>query len=107
IETATAWTAFGSQEIGRLIEPALRTAAATESYRLLPPQERPVVMNTKGPSASGKSTLRPLQRTLAGDIGVSWSDFAVISPDIWRKQLLDYADLGPHYKYGGALTADE
>jgi len=50
-------------------------------------------MNTKGPSASGKSTLRPLQRKLAGDIGVSWSEFALISPDIWRKQLLDYETL--------------
>ena len=25
-------------------------------------------------------------------IGIQWSDFALISPDIWRKQLLDYAD---------------
>ncbi|HEV8552240.1 MAG TPA: hypothetical protein VGR65_02475, partial [Casimicrobiaceae bacterium] len=107
IATDIAWNNFGSEEIGRLIEPCLRTAAATEGYRLLPPQEHPVVMNTKGPSASGKSTLRPLQRTLAGDIGVSWSDFAVISPDIWRKQLLDYGDLGPDYKYGGAFTGDE
>ena len=107
LATDMAWNDFGSDEIGRLIEPFLETAAATEGYRLLPSQERPVVMNTKGPSASGKSTLRPLQRTLAGDIGVSWSDFAVISPDIWRKQLLDYADLGPDYKYGGAFTGDE
>jgi hypothetical protein len=107
LATDIAWNDFGSDEIGRLIEPCLRTAAAAEGYRLLPPQERPVVMNTKGPSASGKSTLRPLQRTLAGDIGVSWSDFAVISPDIWRKQLLDYGDLGSDYKYGGAFTGDE
>jgi hypothetical protein len=107
IATDIAWNNFGSEEIGRLIEPCLRTAAATEGYRLLPPQEHPVVMNTKGASASGKSTLRPLQRTLAGDIGVSWSDFAVISPDIWRKQLLDYGDLGSDYKYGGAFTGDE
>ena len=46
-----------------------------------------MVMNTKGASASGKSTLRPLQKKLAGDIGVDWSEFALISPDIWRKQL--------------------
>jgi hypothetical protein len=64
-------------------------------------------MNTKGPSASGKSTIRPLQRLLADNIGVRWSTFALISPDIWRKQLLDYASLGPAYKYGGAFTADE
>ena len=107
VATDIAWNNFGSEEIGRLIEPYLTTAVAEEGYRLLPPQERPVVMNTKGPSASGKSTLRPLQRTLAGDIGVSWSDFAVISPDIWRKQLLDYGDLGLDYKYGGAFAGDE
>jgi len=107
LATDMAWNDFGSEEIGRLIEPCLRTATAREGYRLLPPQEQPVVMNTKGPSASGKSTLRPLQRALAGDIGVNWSDFAVISADIWRKQLLDYGDLGPDYKYGGAFTGDE
>jgi hypothetical protein len=66
-----------------------------------------VVINTKGPSASGKSTLRPLQKKLAGDIGVRWSDFALISPDIWRKQLLDYSALGTAYKYAGAFTAEE
>ncbi len=107
VATDIACNDFGSDEVGRLIEPCLRTAAAAEGYRLLPPQERPMVMNTKGPSASGKSTLRPLQRTLAGEIGVSWADFAVISPDIWRKQLLDYASLGPAYKYAGAFSGDE
>ena len=80
---------------------------AARATDLLPRQERPVVINTKGPSASGKSTLRPLQKTLAGDIGVQWSDFALISPDIWRKQLLDYATLGAAYKYAGAFTAEE
>ncbi len=102
-----AWNDFGSEEVGRQIEPCIATAVAAERYRLLPSQVEPVVMNTKGPSASGKSTLRPLQRALAGDIGVSWSDFAVISPDIWRKQLLDYSSLGSDYKYGGPFTGDE
>ena len=36
-----------------------------------------------------------------------WSDFALISPDIWRKQLLDYGALGAAYKYAGAFTAEE
>ncbi len=66
-----------------------------------------MVINTKGPSASGKSTLRPLQNRLAGDIGAHWGDFALISPDIWRKQLLDYGSLGAAYKYAGAFTAEE
>jgi len=77
----------------------------SKGFRLLPGQERPFVINTKGASASGKSTLRPLQKDLAGAIGVEWRDFALISPDIWRKQLLDYASLGDAYKYAGAFTA--
>ena len=105
--TDMACNEFGSDCIGRSIEPLLLRAAHAEGFALLPRQERPVVINTKGPSASGKSTLRPLQKKLAGDIGVRWSDFALISPDIWRKQLLDYGTLGPAYKYAGAFTAEE
>src|SRR6185295_1451755 len=82
-------------------------AASAEGYVLLPWHDRPVVMNTKGASASGKSTLRPRQKKLAADIGLRWSEFALISPDIWRKQLLDYGSLGAAYKYGGAFTGDE
>jgi hypothetical protein len=98
---------FGSDCIGQAIAPLLQTAAREQGYKLLPRQEHPVVINTKGPSASGKSTLRPLQKKLAGDIGVQWSDFALISPDIWRKQLLDYASLGAAFRYAGAFTSDE
>ena len=98
---------FGSDCIGCAIAPLLTRAARDECYKLLPRQEHPVVINTKGPSASGKSTLRPLQKKLAGEIGVQWSDFALISPDIWRKQLLDYASLGTAYKYAGAFTSGE
>jgi hypothetical protein len=65
------------------------------------------VINIKGPSAAGKSTVRPLQRAQAGATGADPDDFAVISPDIWRKQLVDYATLGDAYRYGGAFTADE
>jgi hypothetical protein len=98
---------LGSEAVGRAIEPCLQEAARAEGYGLLPAQDRPIVINTKGASASGKSTLRPLQKRLAGDIGARWSDFALISPDIWRKQLLDYGSLGRAYKYAGALTAEE
>jgi hypothetical protein len=98
---------FASREVGRAIDPFLGAAARDPGYRLLPRQDSPVVMNTKGPSASGKSTLRPLQQRLAGEIGVDWADFALISPDIWRKQLLDYDTLGADYRYAGAFTGDE
>jgi hypothetical protein len=107
IATDLACNTHGSDVIGRMIEPILRQAAAAEGYWLLPRQERPVIINTKGPSASGKSTLRPLQKKLAGDIGVQWRDFALISPDIWRKQLLDYGSLGAAFRYAGAFTSEE
>jgi hypothetical protein len=107
IATDLAGNEFGSDCIGAAIDPLLRVAVHEHGFKLLPRQEHPVVINTKGPSASGKSTLRPLQKKLAGEIGVQWSDFALISPDIWRKQLLDYASLGVAYKYAGAFTSDE
>jgi hypothetical protein len=73
----------------------------------LSPQETPVIMNVKGASASGKSTMRPLQRILAKKLGLPWEDFALISPDIWRKFLLDYGALGAAYKYAGTMTGHE
>jgi len=102
-----AFNTYGSDTVGRTIEPILLRAVRQEGYGLLPYQDRPIVINTKGASASGKSTLRPLQKKLAGELGMRWSDFALISPDIWRKQLLDYASLGAAYKYAGAFTGDE
>ena len=97
----------GSEMIGRLIEPFIEQARIAEGYRRLPPQTEPVILNTKGASASGKSTMRPLQRRLVERLGLDWDDFALISPDIWRKYLLDYDSLGPHYKYAGTLSGDE
>jgi hypothetical protein len=73
----------------------------------LPRQDKPVVMNVKGASASGKSSMRPLQKHLAGKLNLPWQEFALISPDIWRKFLLDYATLGAAYKYAGTLTGHE
>jgi hypothetical protein len=98
---------YGSEVIGEAIEPFLQEAVAREGYRPLPPQERPVVMNVKGASASGKSTMRPLQRKLAKKLGFPWEEFALISPDIWRKFLLDYGSLGAAYKYAGTMTGHE
>ncbi|MEE8445775.1 MAG: hypothetical protein V3S44_10525 [Alphaproteobacteria bacterium] len=97
----------GSDVIGEMIEPWIADAAGELGYRLLPAQARPVVMTVKGASASGKSTLRPRQRELAGELGIDWRDFALISPDIWRKYLLDYDSLGAASKYAGTLTGHE
>lgn len=97
----------GSEVIGDALAPLIAAAVVREGYRPLSPQDSPVVMNVKGASASGKSTMRPLQRILARKLGFPWQDFALISPDIWRKFLLDYASLGPAYKYAGTLTGHE
>jgi hypothetical protein len=107
IAAGIACNEHASEAVGAMIEPWLAQAAAREGYLVLPAQRRPVVMNTKGAPASGKSTMRPLQRALAARIGARWDEFALISPDIWRKFLLDYDSLGEHYKYAGAFTARE
>jgi hypothetical protein len=107
VATGMACNDHGAEAIGALLDPLLIAAADAEGYHRLPAQARPVVMNTKGASASGKSTMRPLQKRLAGEIGARWSDFALISPDIWRKYLLDYASLGAEYRYAGTFTGKE
>jgi hypothetical protein len=98
---------YGSEVVGEAIDPLFADAIGREGYRPLVPQDRPVVMNVKGASASGKSTMRPLQRDMAAKLGFPWQDFALVSPDIWRKFLLDYASLGAAYKYAGTLTGHE
>ncbi len=98
---------YGSELIGQMLEPIFHTAVEEEGFTPLPAQPKPVIMNVKGASAAGKSTLRPLQQKLAARIGVTWQDFALISPDIWRKYLLDYDSLGEASKYAGMLTGHE
>ena len=98
---------YGSEVIGDAILPFVQEAITFEGYRPLPQHEKPVVMNVKGASASGKSTMRPLQKNLAQKLNLPWEEFALISPDIWRKFLLDYASLGEAYKYTGMLSGHE
>jgi hypothetical protein len=98
---------YGSKVIGEAILPSVQEAIEREGYRSLPKQEKPVVMNVKGASASGKSSMRPLQKTLVGRLKLPWDEFALISPDIWRKFLLDYGSLGAAYKYAGTFTGHE
>ncbi len=107
IATNQAMNTYGSRLLGQAIEPLFDKGVGAEGFRRLPAQTNPAVMNVKGASASGKSTLRPLQRHLAKRIGVPWHDFALISPDIWRKFLIDYDALGPAYKYAGTLAGHE
>lgn len=93
--------------IDAYIQPIFDNAVEQEGYRYLPKQLKPVIMNVKGASASGKSTIRPQQRRLAGKLDIPWEDFALISPDYWRKYLLEYESLGDDYKYGAMLTGTE
>ena len=98
---------LGSLQIGEWIEPLIAAGAEAEGYPRLPVQEHPNIINIKGSSASGKSTLRPRLRKLIEDIGLQWQEFALISPDIWRKFLLDYQSLGDAYKYAGTCSGLE
>jgi len=98
---------WSADRLGEAIAPLFKRAVDAEGYRVLPAQEKPVIMNVKGASASGKSTIRPKQRELAERIGIPWEDFALISPDYWRKYQLDYESLGPVAKYGAMLTGHE
>jgi hypothetical protein len=107
LATELACNDHGGEAIGRLIAPAIDTVAEQEGFRKLPAQAEPVLMVNKGASASGKSTMRPLQRMLAAKTGLLWSDFALISPDIWRRILLDYDSLGSQHRYAGMLTSQE
>ncbi len=102
-----ACNSYGSNKIGEILEPILKHAAKQKNYSFLPTQSKPVVMNVKGASASGKSTIRPQQRELAGELGIPWQEFALISPDYWRKYLLDYESLGKDSKYAAMLTGQE
>lgn len=105
--TGFACNEYGSTLIGELIAPYIIEAAGQENYILLPSQSQPVVINIKGASASGKSTMRPIQQKQVEKLGLNWQEFALISPDIWRKYLLDYDSLGVAYKYAGTLAGDE
>jgi hypothetical protein len=109
VRLASNWicNSYGSDRIGDMLDPIIRDAAAAENYKYLPFQNSPVILNVKGASAAGKSTIRPLQRQLAQRLGVPWEYFALISPDYWRKFLLDYKSLGDDQKYAAMLTGQE
>lgn len=97
----------GCTIVDSIIDSIWNEAIVKEGYRPLPTQDKPFIMNVKGASASGKSTIRPQQRLLAQKLGIPWEDFALISPDYWRKYLLDYNTLGDDSKYGAMLTGRE
>ncbi|MCC6196428.1 MAG: hypothetical protein IT518_18405 [Burkholderiales bacterium] len=107
IVTGLACNTYCAEVIADAAGPLIAAAAAAEGFRPLPPQDRPIAFSTKGASAAGKSTMRPLLRSLAARMGARWSDFALISPDIFRRDLLDIDSLGPRSKYFGMFTSHE
>ncbi|WP_211252204.1 DEAD/DEAH box helicase family protein [Marinobacterium jannaschii] len=98
---------YGSREIGRLIQPMIDCAAEAQGYGLIRNVASPALFSLKGASAAGKSSLRPMLDRMMQERGVATDCYATISPDIWRRLLLDYEALGEAYKYAGPFSSDE
>jgi thymidylate kinase len=97
----------GSQMIGELIAPMVDAAIEREGYARVATREKPVLISLKGASAAGKSSLRPMLKQVMREQGIDADGYATISPDVWRRLLLDYESLGPARKYAGHLTSRE
>ena len=98
---------YASRMIGVEISRLLDIATPQEGYARTHATEAPLLISLKGASAAGKSSLRPLLKQVMAYQGIRESDYATISPDIWRRLLLDYDSLGADYKYAGRLTSNE
>ena len=98
---------YGSQLLGEWLTPAFNATIERHGLTRVPPREAPVLISLKGASAAGKSSLRPMIKRLLREEGIEPDGYATISPDVWRRLLLDYEGLGPAYKYAGHLTSRE
>ena len=98
---------YGSRLIGKQIDPWVRQAVEKEGYSLIPDAQNPIIISLKGTSAAGKSSLRPMLGEMINKLGIEDNGYGTISPDIWRRLLLDYDSLGEDYKYAGRLTSYE
>ena len=98
---------IGSAAVGEAVATPFARVVEEKGFRWLPSQTETLVLNAKGASAAGKSTIRAAQREIAERLGYDWGDFAIISPDYWRKALIDYDGLGEDYKYAAMLTGYE
>lgn len=97
----------GSRVIGELITPWIDQAIERNGYLRVPNAKYPLLISLKGASAAGKSSLRPMLRQIFKQQGISAEGYATISPDIWRRFLLDFESLGNAFKYAGRLTSKE
>ncbi|MFY0992918.1 hypothetical protein [Halomonas sp. C05BenzN] len=98
---------FGSRHLGRMIAPHVERAMQCEGYGRIPCAGEPILISLKGASAAGKSSLRHLLRNTLQDLGIQPEQYGTITPDIWRRLLLDYDALGEAYKYAGRLASKE
>ena len=100
-----ALNAFASRWIGRQLDPLFQQAIAQEGYQIAPNDPDSVLVSLKGASAAGKSSSRPALKEKY--FSSRDKDYITISPDIWRRLLLDYDSLGNAYKYAGRFTSLE
>ena len=98
---------YGSRLIGQQIAPLVDAAIEKEGYVRVADREAPILISLKGASAAGKSSLRPMLKRVLREQGIEADGYATISPDVWRRLLLDYESLGPAYKYAGHFTSRE
>lgn len=98
---------YGAQRIGQLIAPLVAAAIVREAYARTSIREAPLLISLKGAAAAGKSSLRPMIKQVMREQGIEPDGYATISPDVWRRLLLDYEALGAAYKYAGHLTSRE
>lgn len=98
---------YGSELIGQFIAPLIDRAIDGEGYHRVVKRPAPVLISLKGASAAGKSSLRPMIKQILSEQGIAPDGYATISPDVWRRLLLDYESLGSAYKYAGHLTGRE
>ena len=98
---------YGSQLIGERVASIIDTALDQENYARIADANKPVLISLKGASAAGKSSLRPMLQDMISNLGIKENGYGTISPDIWRRLLLDYDSLGEAYKYAGRLTSFE
>ena len=105
--TRSVCNGYGSRVIGRTITPYIESAIRTEGFTLIPYTKKPMLISLKGASAAGKSSLRPMLKKMMKEQGIEPDGYGTISPDIWRRLLLDYETLDEAYKYAGRLTSSE
>ncbi len=103
---------YGSYMLGQELEPDVDAIVQSLGLRSVPMAQKSIIISLKGASASGKSSFRTsLSKGMTDymqDCGLDdLSDFAMISPDVCRKMMIDYDSLGDAYKYAGMLTAEE